>query len=472
VSVTAQTLRTGKQTTVHKTFRDSLTMDVLRHGRVNIGYLFFYPDAVAITPNTTSNFGLMERLDELFDIALHDTLISFNRAEIIGGASIEGTTLHNESLARNRAYALRDFLNNRYALSSHLVVDVRWKGEDWEGLTECVRASSVADFPWRNEVLTILSIENANKRDALLRKLDGGRPYAYMLKHFFPYQRRAVITLSCDLQHLAEQRLHRQISPDEMEQVVADALLPADVAKEFLADKNIVSRPVMIPHEGTLRERITDALDRLNAPIHTIEIRHDTITVIKERVNTQADTVIIQTDKRTPYHFAVKTNLLYDAALLPNLALEFPLPGGWSVEAEAQWAWWNTNDSKRYFFRIQSLGLEARRWFGSNRQQPLNGHYLGVYLMGGTYDIRFWQDKGYLSDFSVSAGVSYGYSIHLSRRWNLELGVSVGYLGGKYYRYHFDLANDRYPWESTHRLRYFGPTKAKISLVYRIGALE
>ncbi|MDR1003762.1 MAG: DUF3575 domain-containing protein [Prevotellaceae bacterium] len=475
VSVCARPLSANLVVTP-KDYRDSLTMDVLRHGRVSIGYLFYYPSSISIGNDIRHNPQLMSRLDELFDIALHDTLISFDRAELTGSASIEGSRQNNEILSRERAYSLRNFLEGRYRLSSYLATDVRWTGEDWDGLAGCVRQVPDDRFAWKSEVLSIIAkTSNPDRRETLLKKLDGGRPYAYMRTHFFPLQRRAIITLTCNLQRLAEKRLNRRLDADEVERVVTNALLPASEAAEFLADRSIVSRPVKIPYGTSFEERITDAFNRLKSSLQAMETPlRDTIRVAYNTVvqTQQTDTLIIDSGKHAPYHFAAKTNLLFDVALLPNVALEFPLPGGWSTEVEAQWAWWNTGGSKRYFYRIQTLGVEARKWFGTRTQQPLNGHYLGVYIMGGTYDLRWKEANGSQSDFSISAGISYGYSIRLAHRWNLELGISAGYLGGKYYRYHFDGANNRYPWESTHRLHYFGPTKAKVSLVYRIGALQ
>lgn len=90
--------------------------------------------------------------------------------------------------------------------------------------------------------------------------------------------------------------------------------------------------------------------------------------------------------------------------------------------------------------------------------------------MGGTYDVRTGNDLGYLSDMSYSAGLTYGYSWPLSRRLNLELGVGIGYVGGEYKTYTFDPDNDRYPYVQTLNRAYFGPTKAKISLVWLIGS--
>ena len=57
-----------------------------------------------------------------------------------------------------------------------------------------------------------------------------------------------------------------------------------------------------------------------------------------------------------------------------------------------------------------------------------------------------------------------GYSHPVGRRLNLDFTIGVGYFGGKYKKYrHID---DCYVWQSTHRLRWFGPTKAEISLVW------
>lgn len=37
---------------------------------------------------------------------------------------------------------------------------------------------------------------------------------------------------------------------------------------------------------------------------------------------------------------AVKTNLLYDLALTPNLELELPIGRHWSINVEYQYGWW------------------------------------------------------------------------------------------------------------------------------------
>lgn len=64
-------------------------------------------------------------------------------------------------------------------------------------------------------------------------------------------------------------------------------------------------------------------------------------------------------------------------------------------------------------------------------------------------------------------GLEYGYSLPVTRRLNIDFGLCVGYLSGEYQEY---LPEDGcYVWQATKKRRWFGPTKANISLVWLIG---
>jgi hypothetical protein len=172
-----------------------------------------------------------------------------------------------------------------------------------------------------------------------------------------------------------------------------------------------------------------------------------------------------------PFYWALKSNLLYDLALLPDLHVEFALGKRYSLEFGGGWAWWTSNKSHDYAERIQILGLEGRYWLGDREgKTPLSGHYLGLYGMAGTYEVRWNAKTGYLSDMSYSAGVSYGYSMNLTHSLNLELGLSVGYVGGKYETYHiYDSMQNIFYRDATFSRHYFGPTGARVSLVWLPG---
>ena len=112
-----------------------------------------------------------------------------------------------------------------------------------------------------------------------------------------------------------------------------------------------------------------------------------------------------------------------------------------------------------------------RRWWptrnsASDRLQ-LTGHHAGLYYQLLTYDFEFG-NRGYQGGrWSHAIGVSYGYSLSLNRRFNIDFTLGIGYLWGEYKRYH--AADGCYVWDSTNDLRWFGPTKAGISLVCMIG---
>lgn len=185
---------------------------------------------------------------------------------------------------------------------------------------------------------------------------------------------------------------------------------------------------------------------------------------------------------------AVKTNLLFDALLAPNIEVEVPFgkKHRWSVMAELWCPWWrfdhnSAGDVNQYYrddqrptriaYQLLMGGVELRRWFPGRCAAGvpvLTGPFVGVYAAGGKYDLGR-DGKGDQGQF-VSIGISAGYSWPLARHWNLELSAAVGYIGGPkvHYENEFDDARLIYrsddDWKS-----WFAPTKLKLSLVYIIG---
>lgn len=157
---------------------------------------------------------------------------------------------------------------------------------------------------------------------------------------------------------------------------------------------------------------------------------------------------------------ALKTNLLYDAAATPNLALEVGFASRWSVSADWMYAWWSREEKDR-FWRIYGGNLEARYWL---KKDSWTGHHFGVYGKMLTYDFAFGGDGVLAPKWQWSAGVSYGYSLPVSRNFNIDFSISVGYLGGNYRKYCNSC--DDYYWKSDHHNRYIGPTRAEVSLVW------
>lgn len=177
---------------------------------------------------------------------------------------------------------------------------------------------------------------------------------------------------------------------------------------------------------------------------------------------------------------AVKSNLLYDAAMTPNVEVErwFGKDDAWSVMAEWNFPWWQWHRKERVY-EVNEFGLELRRWLGGrgkynplavggvDEYRPLVGHFLGLYAAGGYYDLE-WRYHGEQGDI-YSAGLTYGYAMRLARHWNMEFSLSVGYLYSPYTHFEAENGDDILFAKYRKHFNYVGPTKLKVSLVWLIG---
>ena len=336
-----------------------------------------------------------------------DILSGIDYVVITAGASPEGNASVNERLAADRALAVKAYIMRRFPFLDRDMIYTFSIGEDWSGLKQLVEEDYYT--PDRDEVLRLLdSYRTNNQKKAALRSIGGGRAYSYIAQNMLPKLRGG-----------AALTLHYKTSP-QPEVVVKEKLV-----ETVRTDTVIMERVVEIP----LPEPLTKS-----------------------------------------YYMALKNNVIYDAMLLPNLAVEFSLPRRWSIELEGLWSWWGPSGDRHRYHRIQAGGLEVRKWLGHPFQTPLTGHFLGAYSYFGNWDIRL-NDRGFQSPKgTLSVGLTYGYAMPVARRLNLEFALSIGYMGGEYYKYIYDPNHDRYPWRSTGRLGWFGPTKAKASLVWLIGS--
>lgn len=335
--------------------------------------------------------------------------------------SLEGTESFNTKLCKRRSDSVIAYLRQHVSLPDSVVVQDM--GYDWKTLTALVEDS---DMPYKEQVLVVLLhtppgyISDkagflADVRKHELGNLKEGIPYKYMERHFFPKMRNSFLEFSIGIKQTVD-TLAREESKKSMD-----------------------SLPVLPP--------ASDSIFALPAPEEMI------------------DTVIPAS--RSPFYMALKTNLLYDASLVPNAGVEFYLGKGWSVAANWMYAWWKS-DRKHNYWRTYGGDLEIRRWFGKKAaEKPLTGHHVGLYGQIITYDFELGK-RGYLGDrWSYGAGVSYGYSRPVGKRLNLDFTLGIGYLGGEYKEY-IPVGN-HYVWQATRQRRWFGPTKAEISLVWLVG---
>jgi hypothetical protein len=175
---------------------------------------------------------------------------------------------------------------------------------------------------------------------------------------------------------------------------------------------------------------------------------------------------------------ALKTNLLYDAATLLNYSIEVPITQRFSLLWYHQFPWWRWGEgNNEHCIRFLSIGAEGRWWFkpmprpqmGRRVQRDkLMGHFVGVYSESGKWDFE-WKRSICHQGEHWSVGFSYGYAMPIGKkkRVNLEFALSVGYLSMGYRNYFpsSDYSELYINENGIGRIKYFGPTKLKVSLV-------
>ena len=164
---------------------------------------------------------------------------------------------------------------------------------------------------------------------------------------------------------------------------------------------------------------------------------------------------------------ALKTNLLGDASLSPNLGLEFALSPNWTLDLSATVNLWDSY-GKTYKHVIAQPEI---RWWSCER---FRGFFVGLHGFGGKasfgnlYDFSKYYSRfpdlksNYLQrNWVFGAGIGCGYDVVLGRHWNLEFeaGVGYAYIAGK------ELKNGR-EVSSKSVFDYVGPTKLAINIVY------
>lgn len=112
---------------------------------------------------------------------------------------------------------------------------------------------------------------------------------------------------------------------------------------------------------------------------------------------TQNYSTTLDSNKTT---LAIKTNLVYAAAITPNLALEFLFKDIYSLELSATYNIWDLEDNKKW--KNLQLMAEMRFWLKDNTK----GHFLGAHLgfvkyNFGAISLPYWQ-KIYIMIYSLT----------------------------------------------------------------------
>ena len=137
---------------------------------------------------------------------------------------------------------------------------------------------------------------------------------------------------------------------------------------------------------------------------------------------------------------ALRTNLLYDATLSPNLGVEVRVDSAWTVGLLAGINAWDVDKAKNRKWRHMLFSLRARKYRDSLFHK---GYFEGdlIYSHFNVGNVKFpfglyksVRDRRLQGDL-IALGGKYGHSWILARDWRIEAeaGVAVGYAWFKEY---------------------------------------
>ena len=372
--------------------------------------LYYYCDRIDLQEDYLDNAMQMARIRDILARSPRIDSIA-----IYAYASPEGAPHRNDWLARRRAEVARDFIlanlpNDSVLLPQNIILHPM--GENWEGLYEELDANY--HLMNRDRVMKIMRADIPTEtKKWRLKQLDNGFTYNWIIRHHMPALR--VATWLCVYQPIPE------FVPDTM----------PDISVEM---------PVLPELE----------------PLPVTEVSRKKKTIL-----------------------ALKTNLLYDALSLVNYSIEVPIGERFSALWYHQFPWWTWGQAdNQYCIRFLSIGGEGRWWFKpmprpqmgkSVQRDRLMGHFVGLYAESGKWDFEWGRDICHQGEH-WSVGLSYGYSMPLGRRLNMEFSLSLGYASIAY-RGYTPSENYEILWRDPAkqgRWHYFGPTKVQVSLVYPI----
>jgi hypothetical protein len=396
----------------------------------------------------------LEKLNVFIRQALAHPTLYLSRIRLTGYCSVEGGYARNEFLSRQRVEQFYLYFREHYPELHPYPHDLAWVAEDWSGLSKQIRKSPLKE---RDDILEIIrKVSVFDTREALLRKLNGGRPWLYMERELFPGLRRVELRIEYSTTPVVTVSEAYNIRPITAADTIA---LPPEPP---------VPAPVIAPKKK-----------------ESARVAPDSIIVVSKPIPVASDEAPART------RFVLKTNLLLLTGVQPdfkhtapvvNAALEYYITDHWSVEVGAMYSYWHYN-SHREFQGVSGYRLEPRyrHAFPGDRFEA----YLGLYGRMGDYDrqsvnssqLTVDSDDGaqptvnsglstvnFTGDY-WDAGLSAGFSVRLIGNFGLEAGVRAGRVSSTPYKY---IQENNYKWfERRRSYSKVRMTDLNLSLTYR-----
>lgn len=337
--------------------------------------IYFKQGKIDFIPTLRENQSALNRIADTMRITYADSAYQLRKILVVGGASPEGSVKFNRWLSEKRAKVLFDYLS-RYGELPDSLRTTHYLGRDWNGLIRLVENDP--QLPYRKETLSMLrqiaseQKSGAQAEESHLQKIQKLRGGT---PYLYMYRKYFPLLRSSKL-HLWYEKVHRSEIP----------------------------KTTFIP------------------PADTIIVAPDTQSIATQRI-------------RKPFYMDIRTNMLYDALLIPNIGVEMYLGKQWSVAANWMYGWWKA-DRRHWYWRAYGGDIAIRKWWGKAAgEKPLTGHHIGIYGQIFTYDFETG-GRGYMGGkpggtlwdkMNYIVGAEYGYSLPIAQRLNIDFTIGAGY---------------------------------------------
>lgn len=340
------------------------------------------------------------------------TLMARPRSKVRSVLIVSGASPEGHQMLNRRLSDSRAKAVYDYLLSHKLLepseIEVESRGVDWKGLAEQIMSS---DKEYKDKVLECLN--SSEDKVASLMDMDGGAVWKDIYDTYFPDLRGTMVMISWSIKRDAHNLSHVQTAVPVM---TFDA-----PSQETLT------------HNGFLDEKLKE---------------------------------------KWWLRMAVKTNLLYDGMLIPNLGVEFGLWKGLTLNVEYMHnIWFHTeerNFSKKHYYRVHGAEFGLKYYINKENRPFAPGHHVGISCQMLTFDVT-----GILADADPWKGgmmASYGYTLPITKRLNLDFEAGLGFIVGDIHKYDV-VENGPDTWlrihKSTDRAAFV--PKLGVTLQYLIG---
>ena len=366
--------------------------------------LYFKIDGAILDGTYMGNNESLKKLDELIKNEL--IIPNLDSITIVASSSPDGKEAYNLELSRKRAESVKAYITGKYPEIKKELVYARYTGENWVDFKRMIETDK--NIPHRERLINIINSDRENgAKEWLIKTLANGESWRYIRKNFLPQLRTGAV---CVIYYKREPvKEEKKEEPKKEEKIIP----PQKSEPETPVIPLIITKPL----------------------------------------------------------FAIKTNLLYDVLSAVNLEIEIPIGKQWSVAAEGIFPWWKSSRAD-WTMQLLSGHASVKYWLGDrDTKEVLTGWSIGLYGGVGKYDLQLFDKDGEQGDF-FDVGLQAAYAHKIGKHFHMEYSLGVGYLQRDAKEY--DKVNDtmygdikvfRFPWKEE-RKQWFGPTFAKVSLVW------